>query len=436
MKKWIIEDQFKRLNGEELNELSETELKDYQKDLNAHTSKMEEEAKALKGELKTLTEKGEGQEEAIAELKAKLNEVDPETLKNLVKSVAEQGLFMKKFKNSQDEPTQKLSVIEKAIEMASDYLKESIGKPLTDTDGFYIKTVVSAASVVNNTDSLRLPEIGQLAHRRLTLWDLFPKITVGVNQNGTVRYTDWDEATKVRAAAMIAESGSFPESTAAFEEFSLTLKKVGDTIPVTEETLHDRKRFADELNLFLMTNIELVTDLQLYSGSGAGVNASGVFTTATAFTAAASGITDASIYDLVVKVREGMTAGKRSKYNPDFMLMNIIDINRYKLKKDANNNYVMPPFVSENGSVIDGMVVIETNVVTDNEFLMGDRRYARIYVEETGIQVSTGLVNDQFIKDQMTIKARRRFNLLVRTADRGAFYKVTDIDADLVTLAS
>ena len=49
------------------------------------------------------------------------------------------------------------------------------------------------------------------------MYDVFAKIPVsGSNNNGVITYTDWDEATTVRAADMIAEGGTFPESTATF----------------------------------------------------------------------------------------------------------------------------------------------------------------------------------------------------------------------------
>ena len=95
----------------------------------------------------------------------------------------------------------------------------------------------------------------------------------------------------------------------------------------------------------------------------------------------------------------------------------------------------MPPFVDENGNRIAGVLVVETNTVTPNTLLMGQRLYGRIYEEESGVVVSTGLVNDQFVKDQLTMKARRRMNMLVRQADRGAWLRSDDITTDVAGLA-
>jgi hypothetical protein len=162
----------------------------------------------------------------------------------------------------------------------------------------------------------------------------------------------------------------------------------------------------------------------------------GFNTTAVAYTPVASGISNPSLYDLLVKVKEAMTAGKDSKYMPNVVYMNISDINRMKLEKDANFNYVAPPFASSGGGffTVDGMIIIESNVVTANTFTIADNRFIRVY-EEPGLAVSTGLVGDQFKQDLITLKARRRANVLVRESDKQGVYKVTDIDAALVTLA-
>lgn len=351
------------------------------------------------------------------ELKTKLEDAEAEIL-----SLKQKGV---------DNP-EKDEVLEAIVEN-----KEKIEKSIHKNGdaNFIVKTNVTRASVANSTQAMRIDSIGQLAHRRFVLRDLFPVIPVGEGSNGVIRYADWNDTTKARAAEMVAEGAQFPESTAAWAEYSLDLKKIGDSIPVTEETLYDAPRFARELENFLNVNVSIVEDDQLYDGDGNGQNIFGVYTRATTYAPVASSIQDASIYDLCVKVAEVMTNGKRSKYNPNFVMMNITDINKMRLKKDADNNYIMPPFVGEDGRTVISMTVIESNAVTANTMLVGDSRYGTIY-EVEGYNVTTGWVNDQFTADLMTLKAKKRMAMLVREADREAFYKVEDITAALITLAS
>ncbi|MCP4355283.1 MAG: phage major capsid protein [Proteobacteria bacterium] len=299
-----------------------------------------------------------------------------------------------------------------------------------------IKADVTRASVSGNAQAVDLNDIGQLATRKLSMYDAFQKIPVsGSNNNGTIRYYDWDEDTIARAAAMVAEGAAFPESTAAWKTETVELRKVGDTLPVTEEFFEDEAMFAAELGQFLRTNVDLKIDDQLCNGDGTAQNLNGLFASIDAYSPVASGITDASVYDLFPKVKESITTLGGSKYAPNVAFMNIADINKYKLKKDGNNNYIIPPFVSRDGGVIDGVLVIESNVVTANSMVLGDNKFARIY-EKAGVTLSQGTVDAQFTSDMTTLKVRKRLLFLIRGADKGAWKKVTDIDAALVTLAS
>lgn len=300
---------------------------------------------------------------------------------------------------------------------------------------FVIKANVLRSSVSGNPYFMDAGGIGQLATRKLTVYDLFPKVSVPKNMNGTIKYVDWDEATKVRAAAAIAEAGAFPESTAAWATYTLPLQKVGDSVPVSEEFMYDDEMFAAELEAFLRTNVAVKIDTDLITANGTAPNIKGLNASISAYTPVASGITGASIYDLLVKVKSAITKPYGSKYNPDFALMNTDDIDKMMLKKDSNGNYIMPPFVDQMGNTVKGLRIVECNAITANTMIVGDSRYAKIY-EEPGFFVGVGYDSDDWSKDLMTMKARKRLNLLVRTVDSTGFLKVTDIAAALVTLAT
>ena len=268
-----------------------------------------------------------------------------------------------------------------------------------------VKALTLRSSITNNEQAFDLPDLGQLAHRKLTAYDIFPKLRVADgNNNGVIRYYDWDEDTIVRAAAAVAEGAVFPESTAKFKKGSISIQKIGDTLPVTGEFFEDAQMFAAELGMFLETNVAIKVDTDVINATGAGNTITGLVASVNAFTPVASGISDANIYDLLVKVSEAITLTGGSKYTPNFAVMNISDINKMKLKKDANENYMIPPFVSRDGSNVAGITVIECNAVTANTMVVGDNRFARIY-EKAGIEISKGYSGTQFVEDEMTLKA-------------------------------
>jgi hypothetical protein len=380
-----------------------------------------EEAQALVDQIKKDVDKQQG--DSATELKA--------AIKGLEDILKIQGEVLTEIKLGGSGG--KGQTILQVVEANKEQLKASTKKGKEHE--FEIKADTLRASVVGNPNALDLTDIGQLAHRKLTVYDMFRKVPVPKDNNGVVRYVDWDPATTVRAAAAKAEGADFPSSTAKWATYTLSLEKVGDSIPMSEEMLYDSALFAAELENFLRVNVAIKIDTDLITANGSTPNINGLNNQLTAYTPVASGIVDASLYDLLVKVREAITASYGSKYNPNVALMNITDINRMKLKKDQNNNYILPPFFDKAGNVVDGITVVECNAITANTAAVGDSRYGAIY-EEPGVTVQTGFATGDFESDMMTIKARKRLNLLIRNVDRTGWLKVTDIDAALVILAS
>ena len=401
--------------------------------------------KAKQNELKAAVEK-KADSEAVDALKKELETLKTQLKESEIEELKKKNETLEQALVKQGEDIKQMQLgggslqgksVSKEISEHKDALK-SIAKKSGEGSNreIELKALTLRSNITDNEQAFDLPDIGQLATRKLTMYDIFPKLRVSSsNNNGVIRYYDWDEATIARAAAMVAEGDAFPQSTAKWKRYNLSIQKVGDTIPVTEEFFEDEEMFAAELGMFLETNVKLEIDDQICNGDGTGSNLTGLLASIDAYTAAASGITDANIYDLIVKVSEAITSTGGSKYSPDVAIMNITDINKMRLKKDQNNNYILPPFVSRDGKSVDTMLVIESNIVDANTMVVGDRRFARIY-EKTGMEMSRGQINAQFTEDEWTLKVRARLAFLIRNADKGGFRKVTDITAALTTLAS
>ena len=403
--------------------LDEKELKALLENVNSEVAKtINEKIATIKdGQLTADTVKSmiaEASKEAeIVALKDSIN-----TLANSIEALKEQGAS-KGIVNPVAKELKEKSKELKALVASGNYSTE-----------IEVKTLVQRSAITNNQQAYDVPDIGSLANRKLVLYDLFPKVTLGSNNNGTVRYYDWDQATITRAAAAIAEGAAFPESVAKFAKYSTDLKKIGDTLPVTEEFFEDEEMFAAELGRFLSTNVDIEIDTELATGDGTSNKLTGIVSSATAYVPVSAGIQAPSIYDLVVKMSESITTLYGSKFMPNFALMNISDINKMKLTKDHNDNYVMPPFVSRDGSQINQIYVIECNAITANTMVIGDNRYATIY-EKAGIVLSKGMVNTQFTEDELTLKARKRLLFLIRNCDAKGFAYCSDISTALTTLA-
>jgi len=391
---------------EELEKLTPAELDQYKSEMKAHEDAL----------LKT-TITDEVKEQMTA---------GQEALKTFLTAEIENQIADKMKSVENEKPITLFDEVKQRKSEITGLVKGEVGKEIV------LKADTVRASITNSASQNKLTTIGQLGVKLRALYDIFRKVNLGNGDDaGKVVYHDWDEATTVRAATMVAEGDAFPESTAKFAKYSVDLKKIGDTLPVSEEFGEDEASAAAELEMFIETNVETKVDSQIAVGAGTGENLTGLVTYAPAYTAVASGITDANIKDLVRKMRTAIVKTRGSKYKPDFVAANSDVIDQYMLKKDGNNNYMF----DANTGTIAGLTIVEDNNLADNTLVVGDSRFGTIY-EKGGLTLSKVYINAQAVEDMMTIKARKRLLFLIRNVDKTGFLKCTDIDAALATLAS
>lgn len=348
------------------------------------------------------------------------------------KAALEMGTQLAQMKAAGESITDKdVNNIHKQFQLQS---KANDGAILTKAASeMILKTQYNRSSVTSNPMGMLLPDIGQIGAPRMGLYDLLPKVPVEKESNGVIRYIDITSQT--RNAGATAEAGTYNESAIALTGKTLNLQKIGDSLPITEEVLRHTARIAAELELFLQTDMAVAIETQLATGSGVSPNLNGLYTSATTYTPTTASVQDASIYDLIVKMSEDITGNTSygGKYMPNVVVMNIADINRMKLKKDKNNNYILPPFVSQDGKSVIGITVVENPFITANTCVLGDTRFARIYEEGT-MESAYNYVNAEFLSDIVRLKIRKFMALLVRDADVTGWRKCTDIATALSTL--
>lgn len=370
--------------------------------------------------------------------------VKADVIKTLVETVEKQGEAMRKFET--DKPVNGKTVEQLVEEKAADIAKIQANNPQTNVkliipNSAIAKTQVARAAVSGSTMAMRLTEIGQLPYLGMKMSNLFRHAQVDASSNGVIRF--YDQAAITRAAAPTAEGSSAPESVISWIERLLKVEKITDSIPVTKEAWRQVYFIQSEIDRLLNLNLPLKEDQQLWSGTGATPEITGVYTnsTAVAMGTAYAGVTYAgtvafaNIYDLIATMRVIIMNSKQSKYAPNAVLMNPADILAYKLIKDSFGRYLVPGFVTADGKNIDGCEVIESSQVGANTLLVGDTRYGTIY-DDGGIEIEMGHINDQLVKGAMTIMATKFETLLIRNVDADAFLKCTDIRTQVALLAT
>ena len=333
---------------------------------------------------------------------------------------------MKKQKKVEDEAKPK-SLHDQLKEKHED-LKTAIGEKKSFT--MDVKTNVTSASITDDSQGIYLPGFNQEAFMGMVFEQYFQRFPLAGNHHGTVYYVD--QTTVTRNAANKDEAAAAPESALAWTQRSLQMGKILDSIPLTHESMTNIEMLVPEVEQFIKNNMRLKIDSNMWNGNGTLPNWKGIYTYSTDFTqaiaqgATVDSVVDASIYDLILTLLTYISNGKESKYDANVIFVNPRDLLKAQEKKDANFNYIVPPFVSRDGRQVAGGVIVPSAQVTANTMAIGDARHVRFYDVE-GITLEYGLDSDDFTKDLITLKGRKRGNLLLKTLDATAFYKVTNI---------
>jgi len=323
------------------------------------------------------------------------------------------------------ENSEKIRGLSQASKSGRDNVKITLSKETIE------KTLVSRANVTAGTNAFRVPGVGQIAVVTSVISTLFRHVDVGENSGGVIRYLDQSAIT--RGAAPVAEGAQKPESAITWIESLSPIQKIADSIPVTKEAWNDLAFVKSEIEALLNFNIALKVDQQLYNGTGITPELKGVYTSAILYagTTFDDSVEQANIADLVMILAADISNGKNGKYVANTVLVNPMDALRLKLSKTIDGIYLTNPFIA-NGN-LSGMQIVESSQVAPNTLVVGDFRFGTIYDLE-GFVIEMGWINDQFIKNQMTILAEQRLMLLIKNVDADAFRKVSDLAAALAAL--
>lgn len=391
-------------------------------------------------------------EQIVEEIKSGM--ITPDAVKQIAKEIGEaQVEELKSQLNEANEAVKAQGLKIAAMESKSDAKKETSIKSIYAENLDAIKGAVSSkreftlelkadvlrSSVTNSTQSMRLPDIGDIARNRVMIASLFRAGSVSPNSNGVIRYVDLSAETL--AALATSEGSTLPESSYTWADYTAKVEKIGTTIPVSEEAIADVDFMESEIRRLLEIDVMQEENSELWSGSGTTPHLKGVYTTAATFDSTDAAyfqqVQDGSIYDLLISMANKISKSKSGKYMPNVVCMNSTTAMKMKLKKDKDNNYIVPPFTMNNGMTVDGMTVIVDDVITDNTLLVGDFRFGTLYtMGGVEITVGHGSSKGKFEDDMLLIKARKRMCLLIRNADADAFLKSTDVATDVANITA
>lgn len=289
-------------------------------------------------------------------------------------------------------------------------------------------------AATNSGSSIQLPNSGA--------------IQGGVNDLNRTKPTFWNQLTKGRTklnpyfwvnktnkqgnATFIGEGVLKP-----LVSFELTVensvpKKVAERFRVSTELLHDIDGMQSLIENEARFEVEVAANTAVLTGTASSTSPAGITTIASAFTLTTVDVQLPNNFDAI---RAAVAQLQTLNFDRDIVaFVNPIDAAEMDMAKGTDGHYVLPPFISQNGTVIKGVRIIEDNNIAVGNLLIGDMSKYKILMYQDFF-VRWGLDSDDFSKNLITMIAEMRFHQFFGANDAGAFIydSFADIKAAIIT---
>lgn len=243
------------------------------------------------------------------------------------------------------------------------------------------------------------------------------------------------------AAAEVAEATSYdsttlgtggkkPESSLTFEEASAPVKTIAHWIPLTKQAIADTAQLQTYVENRLMVGLARRFNSQVWNGTGAGGTITGILATsgvqvldAAAFTTNPVNNPATNIENFERVLRGATEVEMVGDAMPTFYAMNPYDLEKFMTVADDNKNYIgTGPFAFGGVPQLWGHPIARDRAIPQGTVVAGDGTMAAIWDrEDAAIYIDT--INDQFIRNMLTILAEMRAALTVFRPS--AFAKIT-----------
>lgn len=264
-------------------------------------------------------------------------------------------------------------------------------------------------------DSDRTGRLVEAVTRPIQILDLIP---VGDTDSNSVTY--WEETLRTHSASEKIEGGTYAESAFQWTERTSQVRKITDSLPVTDEQLEDRSQLRTLLEQRLGFGIRQRLDTQVAVGNGTPPNLEGI-TNTTGIQTQAKGSDPR--FDAVHKAITNVRVTGRAM--PGAIAMHSTDWQSIRLTRTADGIYILGNPAIAGPMVLFGLPVALNEALTQGTALVGDfQNFCRIY-DRRGLSIQVGYVGDQFKEGKQTLRADMRVAFVVERP--AAFCTVTGL---------
>lgn len=250
----------------------------------------------------------------------------------------------------------------------------------------------------------RLPGVLELPQRRLTVRDLLSQGRMDGNSLEYVRETGF-----TNNAAPVAEAALKPESDLKFDLVQTSAKVVAHWMKASRQILSDFSQLRSIIDQRLIYGLKFKEEAQLLNGDGTGQNLHGIVPQAEAFVApmTISGATE------IDNLRLAMLQAELAEFPSTGAVLNPKDWARIELEKDTTGRYIIGNPQGTLAPTIWGLPVVTTQAMAEDKFLTGAFKLGAQVFDRWDARVEVGYVNDDFIRNLITVLCEERLALAV-----------------------
>lgn len=264
-------------------------------------------------------------------------------------------------------------------------------------------------------ESTRTGRIVDAVTRPIQALDLIP---MGQTDAPSIVYME--ETLRTHSAAEKLEGAAYAESAFELTERSSQVRKITDSLPVTDEQLEDVSGLASYIDTRLTFGVRQRLDNQVVNGNGTPPNLRGVLQVAGIQTQAkGADPTFDAFHKAMTKVR---VTGRSM---PNAILVNPFDWEEIRLTRTADGIYILGNPADAGPMRLFGLPVALGDVISAGTGLVGDfANFCQLY-EKRGVMIEYGYSGTDFVEGKQHIRASLRAAFVVYRPQ--AFCTVTGI---------
>jgi len=190
---------------------------------------------------------------------------------------------------------------------------------------------------------------------------------------------------------------------------------------LSKRAVNNYPLLEQEVRQELLISLRNKLNSEVINGTDSTTSLKGIMGYATTVTIGTTYVSDANMWDvLLLAWKQSRKAYKGSR--PNAILIGIgagVDMD---LQKNDFGQYIMPQFMINQDKTLKGVPIIECDDIADGEFLLGDFSKCLFNMVQD-VTIDIGWMNDQFGKNQFTLRAELEGMQRVKSQFAGTFVK-------------